>query len=127
MSEMELNVLDPCEVCSYPTCEFCLYEKLGETQIHGWKDGVFYRDGEPVESNPSIVQQPMPSIGQEDVLPQVIRDLEARTEYGVKTYGHPLQTFNGRDALVDAYQEALDLAQFLCQLIMERENNAEEK
>ena len=42
-------------------------------------------------------------------------------ELGLERYGTKLQTFNGRDALWDAYQEALDLVMYLRQAIMERE------
>ena len=35
-------------------------------------------------------------------------------------HGTPLQAHNGRDPLVDAYQEALDLAVYLRQAIEER-------
>ena len=41
---------------------------------------------------------------------------------GIVRYGTPLQAHNGRDALVDAYQEALDLAVYLRQAIYERDN-----
>lgn len=54
------------------------------------------------------------------IVDMVIEDLAARKEYGVKTYGTPLQANNGRDALVDAYQEALDLCIYLRQVIEER-------
>lgn len=50
----------------------------------------------------------------------VIADIQARKEVGLKRYGTLLQAFNGRDALMDAYQEALDLAQYLRQAIEER-------
>jgi hypothetical protein len=40
---------------------------------------------------------------------------------GVRKYGTPLQAHNGRDGLMDAYQEALDLAVYLRQLIAERD------
>ncbi len=33
---------------------------------------------------------------------------QARHEFGLAKYGTPLRTANGRDALVDALQEALD-------------------
>jgi hypothetical protein len=52
----------------------------------------------------------------------VIQDVEARKVGGLKKYGTLLQAFNGRDALRDAYQEALDLVQYLRQAIEEREN-----
>ncbi len=55
------------------------------------------------------------------VLPEVMRDLEARIETGKVKYGEPPTTNNGRDALVDAYQEALDLAVYLKQAMLERD------
>jgi hypothetical protein len=51
----------------------------------------------------------------------VIADMMARDREGRRKYGTPLQPFNGRDALVDAYQEALDLAVYLRQAIAERD------
>jgi hypothetical protein len=50
----------------------------------------------------------------------VIADMRERDLIGTAKYGTPLQPFNGRDALVDAYQEALDLAVYLRQAIEER-------
>ena len=61
--------------------------------------------------------------GQEEVLPEVIKDLEARVNYGIEEYGHPLQTHNGRDALMDAYQEKLDDVMYTKQFLMERVNS----
>ena len=51
----------------------------------------------------------------------VIDDMAARDKVGRHRYGTPLQPHNGRDALVDAYQEALDLAVYLRQAIYERD------
>ncbi len=56
-----------------------------------------------------------------EVLPLVESDLKARVEKGCREYGEPLTTHNGRDALWDAYEEALDLALYLRQAITERE------
>lgn len=50
----------------------------------------------------------------------VIEDMRARDNAGRAKYGTPLQAGNGRDPLVDAYQEALDLAVYLRQAIEER-------
>lgn len=50
----------------------------------------------------------------------VIADMQARDRAGRKRYGTPLQANNGRKALVDAYQEVLDLAVYLRQEIEER-------
>ena len=50
----------------------------------------------------------------------VIADMKDRDRVGRVRYGTPLQAFNGRDALVDAYQESLDLSVYLRQEIEER-------
>ena len=45
----------------------------------------------------------------------VIADMKARDAHGRAHYGTPLQPFNGRDPLVDAYQEGLDKVVYLKQ------------
>ena len=65
--------------------------------------------------------QPAPRTGREDVAPYVVADVMHRVEAGLEKYGTPLQTGNGRDALWDAYQEAIDLVMYLRQAILERE------
>jgi hypothetical protein len=50
----------------------------------------------------------------------VMADVMARTDFGIKKYGTPLQANNGRNALKDAYEEALDLCMYLRQLLEER-------
>ena len=69
----------------------------------------------------AIEQQARPHKGQQVVFEAVIADIRARAEMGKEKYGTYLETFNGRSALLDAYQEALDLAQYLKQLLMEEE------
>jgi hypothetical protein len=64
--------------------------------------------------------QPPPKGRGRDITPLVIADLEARSAQGALKYGEPLRAENGRDALMDAYQEALDLCQYLRQCIEER-------
>ena len=64
--------------------------------------------------------EPMPRDGKADVLPAVIVDLKQRSRVGTLKYGTPLQTHNGRNALMDAYQEALDLVMYLKQCLMEQ-------
>lgn len=56
------------------------------------------------------------------IVPLVIADLEARREFGRRKYGDELRVENGRDALIDAYQEALDLTIYLRQEIERRSN-----
>ena len=61
---------------------------------------------------------PQPSTG--DVWLLVLKDMEERRLHGIEKYGVPVQPHNGRDPLVDAYQEALDLCVYLRQAIEER-------
>ena len=69
-------------------------------------------------------EQPMPiPNGRPSVQGLVRADLEERERVGVQRYGTPLQAHNGRDALRDAYEEALDLACYLRQAIEEREGH----
>lgn len=51
----------------------------------------------------------------------VIFDMAERDELGNRKYGTRLQPHNGRDALKDVYQEALDLCVYLRQAIYERD------
>lgn len=51
----------------------------------------------------------------------VLADLVKRSEIGKERYGTYLQPDNGRDALRDAYEEALDLPLYLRQLLFERD------
>lgn len=50
----------------------------------------------------------------------VIADMRKRDNFGFRKYGTRLQAGNGRDHLVDAYQEALDLAVYLRNEIRKR-------
>lgn len=46
-----------------------------------------------------------------------------RSEQGVRRYGTTLHSFNGRDALADAFQEAVDGMMYCRQKMMENEAN----
>lgn len=46
-------------------------------------------------------------------------DLIHREQIGIARYGVPLQPYNGRSAILDAYEEALDLCCYLRQVIEE--------
>lgn len=56
----------------------------------------------------------------------VIADIQERKRIGIERYGVALQAHNGRDALVDAYQESLDLSKYLRQEIEERDDHRAE-
>lgn len=68
--------------------------------------------------------EPDPCPGQGCVADHVLKDIEARVEAGKARYGTKLQMFNGRDAMWDAYQEAIDLVMYLRQAILEKEEMA---
>jgi hypothetical protein len=55
-----------------------------------------------------------------DVQSLVIADIEERRRVGIARYGTPLQTFNGRNADIDLYQELLDAVMYQRQNIEER-------
>lgn len=66
--------------------------------------------------------QPLPVPNERpDIQSMVIEDITRRREIGIERYGTALQAHNGRDALRDAYEEALDLAMYLRQALEERD------
>ena len=65
----------------------------------------------------ATAQQDAPKNKGLPIVSLVIEDLEDRRAFGRRKYGDELRTYNGRDALVDAYQEALDLCIYLRQRI----------
>lgn len=69
---------------------------------------------------------PVPNAGQ-SVWRMVLADMAARERLGFERYGVPVLAFNGRDALADAYAEALDLCVYLRQAIAERDASRAEK
>jgi hypothetical protein len=50
---------------------------------------------------------------------QVIEDLEHRKQLGLSTYGTLLYPHNGRDALLDLYEELLDACCYIKQFLIE--------
>lgn len=56
--------------------------------------------------------QPTPNNGRA-VWDLVINDMSDRDRIGIEKYGTRLQPNNGRNFLIDAYQESLDLAVYL--------------
>lgn len=70
--------------------------------------------------NEATMNQGRPNGSGVPIVELVKQDLDARAAIGEKKYGQKLKANNGRDALVDAYQEVLDLAKYLRQEIEER-------
>jgi hypothetical protein len=50
---------------------------------------------------------------------RIARDIEDRKTAGVAKYGTPLQGFNGRNPVMDLYQELLDAANYMRQHMYE--------
>ncbi|WP_433357711.1 hypothetical protein ACQP25_44850 (plasmid) [Microtetraspora malaysiensis] len=65
--------------------------------------------------------QPLPTPNDgPDILALVAADFRERRELGIRRYGAPLQPHNGRRSDIDAYEEVLDLAAYIRQMIEER-------
>ena len=56
-----------------------------------------------------------------DLANEVKQDIENRIIKGIREYGERLKPFNGRDALLDAYEECLDQALYLKQELTEKQ------
>jgi len=63
-----------------------------------------------------------PIHGDELVALRVMDDVVKRVGVGIKTYGHPLRTFNNTNALRNLKEELLDALFYIEQLIMELES-----
>lgn len=106
--------------------------------LHGIPEAIGTSDDFPLTSRPGEylaqpreplpvptiepADQPMPTPNRYPAIQDlVMEDLARRKALGIIRYGTPLQPHNGRDALRDAYEEAMDLTQYLRQAIFERD------
>jgi len=71
--------------------------------------------------NPNKKQPPSIKNDYPCVWDLVLSDINDRDILGAKKHGKRLQPHNGRDALFDAYQEALDMVVYIRQAIFERD------
>ena len=69
-----------------------------------------------------VVDDILAGVEVSDVELKVCRDLVARDAMGFAKYHQNLETFDGRDTIMDAYQECLDLCQYLKKAAMEGDN-----
>jgi hypothetical protein len=67
----------------------------------------------------TVAPQPDPHEGKDSVTDAVIQDFKERRDGGIKKYGLELKTHNGRDALIDCYQELTDSVLYLRQYLLE--------
>lgn len=66
--------------------------------------------------------EPAPKQGfGEHLFDEVVKDFQKRQAHGIEVYGKTLQAFNGRRALVDAYQEQMDQLLYTKQELIERD------
>ena len=56
-------------------------------------------------------------------LEHIAEDTEARIRLGEKKYGTRLKAHNGRDAMLDLYQEVLDGVNYAKQLVIEKKDD----
>ena len=91
-----------------------------ETEIKRFVQAYLSEHGEDSYDPKQDQPDPETNENQTDVTTEVVKDLEKRAEYGKEQYGTRLKSNNGRDALLDAYEEALDLCVYLKQELIER-------
>lgn len=76
---------------------------------------------EPIFTDQKWGQKPPVPSAYPDIPLLVKHDLMSRMQFGKAKYGTALRPHNGRDALKDAYEESLDLCQYLRQALYERD------
>lgn len=64
--------------------------------------------------------QPAPQPGGYPVQAVLIEALKQRMAFGFKKYGRPLETHNGRDPLLDMWEEMLDMVSYFTQFVLEQ-------
>lgn len=131
---------------SHPVCPACRDGR------HDWCSGLkrndeypeaervacpcYARSVEQHESGPwDSLKEPTKQRAGDQRLPEVndrpsvqralIADIEKRAKVGVERYGTELQPMNGRNTVLDAFEEALDLTTYLRSLLFERDELAE--
>lgn len=95
--------------------ENCMYSR----SMHQEYPRKCVRCGKP-EVTDWVPQAPPTPNSRPAIADLLLEDIARRKKFGIQKYGTPLQAHNGRDSLMDAYEEVLDLAMYLRQLIEER-------
>ncbi len=72
----------------------------------------------------SAINQPAPTPGNVNVGELVLADIQARIDLGKSKYRTLTQTQNGRDVLMDAYQESIELTMYLALIQTQNERDA---
>lgn len=108
-----------CGLCVPCTCALELgkkQEKAGQVHPHESVKAASRRHNQHTEP-----EQPTPVLNPDSVAvgERLKALIDQRTAIGIRKYGTPLMTHNGRDAHRDALEEALDLCQYLMQMVLE--------
>lgn len=109
--------------CVVPHCKddvvYEIWDKL-YCKEHS-KEVIGFSEAAIKETNRFVSSQPM-SIPNNDIpiYELVKKDIDDYAEYGIVKYLIPLQANNGRDALIDTYQELLAASQYIRQLLREK-------
>lgn len=90
-------------------CVLCDCEEFGQDSM---------KEKYSVRNNPQ--PDPVEDKAQPHLVTMVMNDLEERKKVGEELYGMVLRPHNGRDPLIDLYQEILDSALYCRQLIFEK-------
>lgn len=73
---------------------------------------------------PDVTEVAIMAIGLSDIrepfASTIKEDLEYRNAIGIETYGTTLKSHNGRDALLDLYEELLDAYKYATQYVIEQ-------
>lgn len=83
----------------------------------------FYREVIEQKLKPGDTQSSPKANDSIPICDQVIEDLKKRKEVGISRYGVALQANNGRNALLDCYEEAQDQLLYLKQHLVESEQS----
>lgn len=79
--------------------------------------------GDKSKNRPEDQQMPVHKPDQPSMHDLLIEEVNKRKQLGLSRYGTILQANNGRDALQDAIEEAIDLCVYLMQLKEERKQS----
>ncbi len=111
----------------FDTVEFFGSMEAATIGAQGYIDDVVEKEAAKLKAEEaeraSLVTEQAPPVenAHPAVWPLVLDDMKARDGEGRRKYGVPLQPHNGRDTLVDLYQELLDAAVYTRTLIYERD------
>jgi hypothetical protein len=67
----------------------------------------------------STCRQDLPKPGEQNIVTILLQEIQEKADRGAAKYGSALMSFNGRNSLVDAYQELIDLLMYLRQCVEE--------